>query len=723
MMCVWLHCRYDSSQAIAELIGSAKQAINKSNDPSMIQNLGAAVNNVNSSLDKLLNALSSATPAQKQFNDAADEILRASQKLADLQVSPEEDLGTSIEQIKNASAKLGEATKGIISSSRGNVDQMGGHAKQAASAVATIIDASLALASSQQVSSYAEEAARVKDTAQDLLTSCAITDPAQMKQQVIKSARELTVATQALAETVKRDSLRASDSSIQQQLSFASQTIAAATGALVTAAKGIVGGQPGAKDQLDKGYHTLISIVDDLLNKDPNKTVSGKAKKLLGIARDTASSTSIMIENSKIVHKKPSDSEALAELSQSARTVGTAIKGLMDAAKAIGEIDLDEAIAKISQAVSELDQAMISSTVGLLENTAPPGKTSQLLEEELVDTSRNLAGAIKQLVSEKESPVALAKAARNTADHIPQIAKIAQQIAGLTSDVDKQQETLSIAKSIADAALLLTNACKQNDIKDLVVQAKEASQAIAKMLATLKGNVISLRECDEAAKIVAEAMAPVNAYDLRTPVDPTSSYSDQQRELTSLAKELVGAIATTANVAKSRPTEVGENAKKVAGIIQKFAANAVDALSTVDSVESRAELLKSFQTVGASADKFIKCVKMVGQDSKKAQYQQALSATNKEITESISKLVFAIKQAATGEVRCEEALDSVNRRIAELESAALYAATGQLHAEVEDVDLDQVQNEMTESANKLETVSVNLCVIRFVGLEEFNWCC
>lgn len=98
----------------------------------------------------------------------------------------------------------------------------------------------------------------------------------------------------------------------------------------------------------------------------------------------------------------------------------------------MGEVDLDQYIEKLSQAITDLDSASITATVGLLENSAPPGKTTQSLEEDIVELSRELANSIKDLVTaQKESPAALAKAAAVTASIIPRIADLAKQCAGI----------------------------------------------------------------------------------------------------------------------------------------------------------------------------------------------------------------------------------------------------------------------------------------------------
>lgn len=56
-----------------------------------------------------------------------------------------------------------------------------------------------------------------------------------------------------------------------------------------------------------------------------------------------------------------------------------------------------------------------------------------------------------------------------------------------------------------ESVLELMNACKQNDEKEVANQAKNASSAIAKLLTSLKGGVIALRDCDESSKIIIES--------------------------------------------------------------------------------------------------------------------------------------------------------------------------------------------------------------------------
>ena len=396
-----------------------------------------------------------------------------------------------------------------------------------------------------------------------------------------------------------------------------------------------------------------------------------------------------MIELARSVHKKPTDTKAIAELSASARAVGAAIKGLLDASKAIGEIDLEESINQVTLAISELDQATISATVGLLDNSAN-GKSSQQLEEELIEQSRSLASAIKSIISAQDSPINLAKAARATASMVPDLANTAIALASISNDSEAQQNGLNSVKAIADSTLMLISACKENDAGEIAVQSKEASRAIAVLLGSLKGGVLAQRECDEAARIVLEAGKPLDTININMPVDKTKSYADSQRELTNLTRELTAAIANMVKSAKDSPVEVGEHARRVATIIPSFVQHTRDAISTISEVDIRKPLLESARNVVGTSEKLIKASKTMSSDNKNVKTQQLISATYKEMSDSISQLSVAIKKGATGEIKCEEAIENINRRIGELDGAALFAATGQLQKEGGEVELDEV---------------------------------
>lgn len=85
-----------------------------------------------------------------------------------------------------------------------------------------------------------------------------------------------------------------------------------------------------------------------------------------------------------------------------------------------------------------------------MENTATIGKTTQQLEEELIEITRDLATSIKNLVhAQRTSPSELAKAAKITANLIPKISNVAKESAGTMTSLERQQQQLNLSKSVA----------------------------------------------------------------------------------------------------------------------------------------------------------------------------------------------------------------------------------------------------------------------------------
>lgn len=51
--------------------------------------------------------------------------------------------------------------------------------------------------------------------------------------------------------------------------------------------------------------------------------------------------------------------------------------------------------------------------------------------------------------------------------------------------------------------------------------------------------MFALKECDEAVKMIAEFAKPLQTYDLKSQLNGSRDYANNQQELTKLAKEMV----------------------------------------------------------------------------------------------------------------------------------------------------------------------------------------
>ena len=212
----------ESAKDITELINTARLASRDNSDA-----LEVAANKVAASLERLLGALN-ATPAQRQFSDSIEEILHATAKLNTHYESGSGDLSAAIEAIKAGTTKLGDATRGIIGSSRTEPDHMAVWSKEAANAVTALIDASLDLSNSSRVSLFAEAGEKLKLAAAELVNASGSAD-ASVRQGTVKAAKEVTLATQALSEQVRTEANKSANQNAIQVLMNATQAIANAT--------------------------------------------------------------------------------------------------------------------------------------------------------------------------------------------------------------------------------------------------------------------------------------------------------------------------------------------------------------------------------------------------------------------------------------------------------------------------------------------------------------
>ena len=174
----------------------------------------------------------------------------------------------------------------------------------------------------------------------------------------------------------------------------AATSLAQIASTLGSVAKDSLAGNPGAKDSADEAFHSLESTLEYLVSKDPSQQVTQKSRRLVTVANELCTAATQLVEAGRNAHKKPTDANVQTELQQSAVGVAKAIRDLTEMARAFGDLDMDDSVTKVSHAISELDSASISATVGQLEDRSG-GQSPQDLEEGLVEISRRMAALIK----------------------------------------------------------------------------------------------------------------------------------------------------------------------------------------------------------------------------------------------------------------------------------------------------------------------------------------
>lgn len=298
------------------------------------------------------------------------------------------------------------------------------------------------------------------------------------------------------------------------------------------------------------------------------------------------------------------------------------------------------------------------------------------------------------MTSAKTSPEKLGTAAKATGTTVPKLANIAKQCAGLTTDNAVQQEQLAAAKALTDTLLDLMTAAKNGNMNELSTQAKNASQAIAAVINPIKPGVMGSKECDDAIASIKDALG-----DLNKPIKPTKTYLQCQADINNVSKSLVTTLHNLVAAAKNKPEEVGPASKKVAAVIPEIIELTRLAAAATTDVDAKRALPETTREIASATVQVLNDAKLVSADRKNPQLQAALAGSFKNITNVIGQFVSTFKAAPASEKDVDNALEEVARTMAELDTAALFAAAGQLEADISAFpDLETCQNGLITAA-------------------------
>jgi hypothetical protein len=223
------------------------------------------------------------------------------------------------------------------------------------------------------------------------------------------------------------------------------------------------------------------------------------------------------------------------------------------------------------------------------------------------------------------------------------------------------------------------------------------------------------KECDDAIASVRDSLA-----DLSKPLPkPTRSYLECQAEMNNVSKSLVGALNTLVNAAKSKPEEVGVASKKVAAVIPGLIELTRLAAAASTDAEAKRSLPESTRDIVNATLNVINDAKLVSSDRKNPQLQTALGASFKTITNAIGQFVAALKAAPASEKDVDRALEEVSRVMAELDTAALFAAAGQLEADTTSYPtLEACQNGLLNASKAISQAIAALVDVAHSGTPD-----
>ncbi|KAM9956083.1 hypothetical protein ACTFIW_005939 [Dictyostelium discoideum] len=679
--------------------------------------LNQSQQSVSNTVKQLIYNIQSSVPGQAEIADALEIV-----KQAIIALNSSETSGSrpnALESLTQAAKNLADYTAQVVQS-KGNSEKMGTQCKSASESLKDVVEytkASLSTAEGHP-DSIKTLASKVDDSSNALFNSCKKTGQLsdQDKKNAALDAKNLALSVPNLMGAAKKisASLVQSNPEKSKDILLVAQNITIATSKLVNIAKSVASGQSQADvSQLAATKKEVSELISKLLNAtnghDQDATtisidldsLSKSEQALLDASRSTANYMSQFMAIGKTISTGTKDPNVHQQFSGAAQNVSSGVQQLLSAINGMKpeQKDLDESIEIIQNAVVDLDSATLNAAIGLLENTAPVGKTAQVCQEELVDISRELATSMKTfLAAPKQDPNNLGQSAKDTANILPKIVNISKQLASLTTNPDIKQTQLLLSKKLADNMLELMISAKSGDVSDSK-QAFNASQSIADILTSVKGGVMQSRDCDESIQIIGKSKE-----NLQKPANDThgKTYQQYRDEMTEIAKQLALGVSQLANSAKSKPEEIGSSSLKIASIIPRLAETARSTAAATNDVAAKKKLIDSTAGIIDATSNIISDAKLASADHKNTQLQQKISNNFKDITTQIANLIAALRAGATADRDIENACNEVNHVTTDLDAASLFAAAGQIDIDTDGHTAQNIQEQVGKLAQDLK---------------------
>ena len=331
----------------------------------------------------------------------------------------------------------------------------------------------------------------------------------------------------------------------------------------------------------------------------------------------------------------------------------------------------------------------------------------QTAQEEMVKISKNLynsvVGIVENVNEDQWANVGLGVLALSK--HIGESSKIALQVAGTTTNQDTQVEHLELVKDIGDESYELANLCsdltfnnRNNRLKQsLLDSAKSMQNKIQKLVNSLKGGVTGLRACDEAVGLIEDSLK-----EFEKPLQKTDKkYAQCQTELIEQAQSCALNITQLFHTAKSEPDSVGNPSKSLALSVGEMIKATKIASSATEEKHIREDLIANAKLLANSAKKIINSSKTVAVDKgQNPLYVEQLSRSFQEVTERVTNLIRSVREGATGEKQCKEAIASIRKNVASIESAVMVATTGEYFV-LSRIPLDSCNQELEETIKEI----------------------
>jgi talin len=673
-------------------VALAKKMVSTKDNTQLSAELLKAANDVAQAISNLLtvanvNSLHQCDAAINQITNAANRL-----DLKKIQTgSPEQPLRSRpelLDELQRAAQGVANSGSRLVSTTTtGALPKLEGISQEAANFVEQ-----MRKAVSQFVHPASASVAPVSPPARELIDAVDILlNDVKDQESLMSDAKEVAQAASRLIDNTKKFASNFQEKPKQQALVKAAQGVAGATSALARVTQSFNSSNPHSMQQLldaakelKKNAQELENLKNKFQSELRNDNSGGSANsqqqvdpaaanKLVNATRALALATADLIRS--CVASAKDESKTGDKLSASSKALTEALRNLMNAVASVDPTKqaIAQATKSLVAAVADLESAGIKIAVGGLDSSIAAGKSYSQAQEELIQVTKQLASNVDSVVASVTKDEGDLVSAIGAIDkNVPLLVQASKVAALTTGDAQSQQNLLSLSKQSAESLLNLVKACGELSVANpqgeqkIVYKSKEASQAIGKLMGSLKAGTVLSKEVDSALNDVVAAEKTLNEQSAPS----GRSYDNIKDQVLRVAVDIADKAATLNSADKDNIGQLSLQAKALADILPDLISLAKDAAATTKEQQAKKDIITATKEVIDASKKMV--------ESAKAGDKNKLAEAFKQLSTAVPKLIASIKKGATAENMIQTALDSIRANVNKLNTQSIFAQAGQL---------------------------------------------
>ncbi|KAM9100419.1 talin-1 [Sarcophilus harrisii] len=608
-------------------------------DGSLLRGVGAAATAVTQALNELLQHVrahaTGGRPAGR-YDQATDTILTVTENI----FSSMGDAGEMVRQARILAQATSDLVNAIKADAEGESD----------------LENSRKLLSAAKI--LADATAKMVEAAKG---AAAHPDSEEQQQRLREAAEGLRMATNAAAQNaIKKKLVQRLEHAAKQAAASATQTIAAAQHA-ASAPKAPAGPQPQLVQSCKAVAEQIPLLVQGVRGSQAQPDSPSAQLALIAASQSFLQPGGKMVSAAKASVPTIQDQASAMQLSQCAKTLGTALAELRTAAQkaqeACGPLEMDSALSLVQSLERDLQEIKAAARDGKLKPL--PGETMEKCAQDLGNSTKAVSSSIAQLLGEvaqgNENYAGIA--ARDVAGGLRALAQAARGVAALTSEPAVQAAVLDTASDVLDKASSLIDEAKKaagrpgdpESQQRLAQVAKAVTQALNRCVSCLPGQ----RDVDNALRAVGDASKRLLSDSLPP---STGTFQEAQSRLNEAAAGLNQAATELVQASRGTPQDLARASGRFGQDFNTFLEAGVEMAGQTPSQEDQAQVISNLKGISMSSSKLLLAAKALSTDPAAPNLKSQLAAAARAVTDSINQLITMCTQQAPGQKECDNAL-------------------------------------------------------------------